>query len=90
MNYRSLGKTNWKVSELGHGMWGMGDWTGSDDTESLAALHRSVELGVNFLILRGYMEKDEVKNFSARFSKVILINDSIRQQKSLLKAFGIL
>lgn len=48
MNYRSLGKTNWKVSELGHGMWGMGDWTGSDDTESLAALHRSVELGVNF------------------------------------------
>lgn len=48
MNYRSLGKTGWKVSELGHGMWGMGDWTGSDDTESLAALHRSVELGVNF------------------------------------------
>ena len=48
MNYRTLGKTGWKVSELGHGMWGMGSWTGSDDKESLKALHRSVELGVNF------------------------------------------
>ncbi|MBI5614600.1 aldo/keto reductase [Candidatus Gottesmanbacteria bacterium] len=48
MNYRMLGKTGWKVSELGHGMWGMGSWTGSDDKESLNALHRSVELGVNF------------------------------------------
>ncbi len=48
MNYRQLGKTGWKVSELGHGMWGMGSWTGSDDKESLNALQRSVELGVNF------------------------------------------
>ncbi|MDP1722445.1 MAG: aldo/keto reductase [Candidatus Gottesmanbacteria bacterium] len=48
MNYRTLGKTGWMVSELGHGMWGMGSWTGSDDTESMEALHRSVELGVNF------------------------------------------
>lgn len=48
MNYRSLGKTGWKVSEVGHGMWGMGGWTGSDDIESMKSLHRSVELGVNF------------------------------------------
>lgn len=48
MNYRQLGRTGWKVSELGHGMWGMGSWTGSDDKESFQALHRSVELGVNF------------------------------------------
>lgn len=48
MNYRTLGKTGWNVNELGHGMWGMGSWTGSDDKESLDALHRSVELGVNF------------------------------------------
>lgn len=38
----------WQVSELGHGMWGMGAWSGSVDEESLKALHRSVELGVNF------------------------------------------
>ncbi len=48
MNYRTLGKTGWGVSEVGHGMWGMGSWSGSDDAESLASLHRSVELGVNF------------------------------------------
>lgn len=48
MNYRTLGKTGWNVSELGHGMWGMGGWTGSDDKESIAALHRSIESGINF------------------------------------------
>ncbi len=29
-------------------MWGMGGWTGSDDSESLASLDRAVELGCNF------------------------------------------
>ena len=29
-------------------MWGMAGWTGSDDTESLASLHRAVERGCNF------------------------------------------
>jgi aryl-alcohol dehydrogenase-like predicted oxidoreductase len=48
MNYRKLGKTGWKVSELGHGMWGMGSWSGSDDAQSLEALELSVTLGVNF------------------------------------------
>jgi len=36
------------VSEVGYGMWGMGGWTGSDDAESLASLHRSIELGCTF------------------------------------------
>jgi aryl-alcohol dehydrogenase-like predicted oxidoreductase len=48
MNYRRFGRTNWKVSEIGYGMWGMGGWTGSDDDESLAALQRAVDLGCNF------------------------------------------
>ncbi len=48
MNYRTFGRVGWKVSELGHGMWGIGGWTGSDDKESLGTLHRSVELGINF------------------------------------------
>lgn len=29
MKYRLLGITNWKVSEMGYGMWGMAGWTGS-------------------------------------------------------------
>jgi aryl-alcohol dehydrogenase-like predicted oxidoreductase len=48
MNYRILGRTNFKVSEIAHGLWGMGDWTGSDDAESLAALQLSADLGCNF------------------------------------------
>jgi aryl-alcohol dehydrogenase-like predicted oxidoreductase len=48
MNYRRFGRTGWKVSEIGYGMWGLAGWTGSDDSETLAALHRAIELGCNF------------------------------------------
>ncbi len=37
------------VSEVGYGMWGMGgDWSGSDDAQSLRALQRAVDLGCTF------------------------------------------
>jgi aryl-alcohol dehydrogenase-like predicted oxidoreductase len=48
VKYRKFGRTGWMVSETGHGMWGMGSWTGSDDEESMRALQRSVDLGCNF------------------------------------------
>ncbi len=48
MQYRTFGRTGWTVSEMGFGMWGMGDWAGSDDEESMRSLERSVELGCNF------------------------------------------
>jgi aryl-alcohol dehydrogenase-like predicted oxidoreductase len=48
MNYRRFGRVGWKVSEIGYGMWGLAGWSGSDDNETLASLHRAVELGVNF------------------------------------------
>ena len=48
MKYRRLGRTNLQVSEIGHGLWGMSGWTGSDDTESRRALRLSLELGCNF------------------------------------------
>jgi aryl-alcohol dehydrogenase-like predicted oxidoreductase len=48
MKQRRFGRTGWSVSEIGYGMWGIGGWTGSDDAESMAALHRSVELGCTF------------------------------------------
>jgi len=36
------------VSEIGYGMWGMGNWSNSDDAESLSSLQAAVDLGVNF------------------------------------------
>jgi aryl-alcohol dehydrogenase-like predicted oxidoreductase len=49
MRYRDLGNTGLVVSELGHGTWGMGGWKGGSDDESLDALRRAIELGVNFV-----------------------------------------
>lgn len=48
MEYRRFGRTDWKVSEIGYGMWGMGGWTESDDIQSAKSLDISVERGVNF------------------------------------------
>lgn len=48
MKFRRLGRTNAMVSEIGHGLWGMGGWTGGADTEASAALDESVQLGCNF------------------------------------------
>jgi aryl-alcohol dehydrogenase-like predicted oxidoreductase len=49
MKYRELGRTGWKVSEISFGAWAIGGaWGDVDDRESLAALHRAVDLGVNF------------------------------------------
>ena len=47
MQYRAFGRTGWKVSEIGYGMWGMAGWTGSDDEQSFASLDRAIALGCN-------------------------------------------
>ena len=51
MRYKKLGRTGLETSEIGYGTWGMGgdQWKGGSDEEALAALRRSIELGVNFL-----------------------------------------
>lgn len=50
MNYRLLGRTGMKVSEVSFGAWAIGSsWGKVDDRESLAALHKAVDLGVNFI-----------------------------------------
>jgi len=49
VKYRELGRTSWQVSEISFGAWAIGgSWGNTDDRESLAALHRAVDLGVNF------------------------------------------
>jgi len=51
MKYRKLGRTNFEISEMGYGAWGIGgtQWLGGTDDESLAALRRAIELGLNFI-----------------------------------------
>jgi len=48
MNYRKFGRTNWEVSEIGYGMWGLAGWKETDKVEVDEALSGSVELGCNF------------------------------------------
>jgi aryl-alcohol dehydrogenase-like predicted oxidoreductase len=51
MRYRKLGRTNFEVSDIGYGAWGIGgkQWLGGQDDESLQALRRAIDLGVNFI-----------------------------------------
>jgi len=49
MKYRELGRTGWKVSEISFGAWAIGSMWGSvDDKESMAALHKALDVGINF------------------------------------------
>ena len=51
MNERRLGRTGLSVSEIGYGAWGIGGsmWLGAEDQESLRALNRAIDLGVDFI-----------------------------------------
>ncbi len=51
MNYRRFGRTDWQVSEIGFGAWGIGggEWGATNDDQSVLALERAIDLGVNFL-----------------------------------------
>ena len=63
MRYRLLGKTGLSVSEIGYGSWGIGGsmWIGAKEDESIQALRRAIELGVNFIdTARGYGDSERI------------------------------
>ncbi len=66
MEYRRFGRTNWQVSEIGYGMWGLAGWTGSEEKDYNNALDESVELGCNFF--------DTAWGYGAGFSEQVLGN----------------
>ncbi|MEI7989755.1 MAG: aldo/keto reductase [Chloroflexota bacterium] len=48
MEYREFGRTGWKVSSISFGAWAIGSaWGAVDDRDSLSALHKALDLGVN-------------------------------------------
>jgi len=73
MEKRIFGKTLWEISEVGYGMWGLADWTGSDKDEVSKSLELSVELGCNFF--------DTAWGYGAGLSEQIL-GDLLKRQAS--------
>jgi aryl-alcohol dehydrogenase-like predicted oxidoreductase len=51
LEYRTLGRTGWDASAIGFGAWAIGGdaWGQTDDSTALAALHKAIDLGVNFI-----------------------------------------
>lgn len=96
MNYRKLGKTGIEISEIGYGAWGIGgaQWLGGNDTASLEALHRSIELGLNFIDTalaynEGHSERlvgQVVREVAARDGKKIWVATKIPPKNRLWPA----
>jgi aryl-alcohol dehydrogenase-like predicted oxidoreductase len=84
MNYRALGDTGLRVSEIGFGTWGLGGDTGgavaygpADDAQSLRALHHALDSGITFYDtadLYGFGHSEELlgKTFAAHREKVVI------------------
>ncbi len=73
MNYRTLGKTGLHVSEVSLGLWAVGGdaWGPVDDSDSLAAIQRAWELGVNFFDTADVYGRGHSEEILAQFLKTV-------------------
>jgi aryl-alcohol dehydrogenase-like predicted oxidoreductase len=70
MNYRSLGRTGWNISEVSFGAWAIGGaWGQVSDEDSLAALHKAADSGVNFFDTADVYGDGRSERLIARFRK---------------------
>jgi len=70
MNYRPLGRTGWKVSEVSFGAWAIGGaWGHVSDGDALAALGKAIDSGVNFIDTADVYGDGRSERLIARFRK---------------------
>lgn len=78
MEYRRLGSSDLKLSEIGFGCWAMGGgWGQIDDRESITTVRRAIDLGINFFDTAdiygfGHSEKMLAEALGARRKDVIV------------------
>ncbi|MBL4953448.1 aldo/keto reductase, partial [Neobacillus sp. YIM B02564] len=73
MQKRKLGQQGLEVSALGLGCMGMSEFYGQgDETESIATIHRSLELGINFI---------DTADMYGPFTNEILVGQAIRERR---------
>jgi aryl-alcohol dehydrogenase-like predicted oxidoreductase len=71
VEYRELGRTGWRISTISFGAWaiGGGEWGKTDDEESVRALHRAADLGVNFIDTADVYGDGHSERLVARFRR---------------------
>ena len=71
MNYRKLGRTGWKVSDVSFGAWAIGGaWGHVSDEDALAALNKAIDSGVNFIDTADVYGDGRSERLIARLKKV--------------------
>jgi aryl-alcohol dehydrogenase-like predicted oxidoreductase len=107
MQVRTLGNSDLKITPVGYGAWAIGGsgwqfaWGPQDDNDSISAIHRSLELGVNWIdtaAVYGLGHSEEVVGRALKswrgprpyvFTKCVRRLDESGQLRTILKSASI-